>query len=208
MIGIRRITEQELAYASELAKVVYRSSIEPNCADERLRKLFEAYVDRDALAKRFREGQLLLWGAFEENRIYGVGGMQPEGHITMLYVLPAFQRRNIGRNLMSMMENYAFSELKLPRVTVSAMPSFAAPYFENGQFRLLPGQEGGSFVYLEKVNPAFPASYDEEKRRAEDREPREYRAKPIPVPEILILSLGTLAMLILLSVIYAVSTIL
>ena len=44
-----------------------------------------------------------------------MSGMQKEGHITMLYVLPVFQRRGCGRCLLEEMKAYAANQYQLQR---------------------------------------------------------------------------------------------
>ena len=60
--------------------------------------------------------------------------MQKEGHITMLYVLPVFQRKGIGKKLLITMRTYARTGYGYSDVTVNAMPVYTAAYFQKRKF--------------------------------------------------------------------------
>lgn len=188
---IRNLTEREIPFASELAKVVYRSSVEPYFTDQQMRQVFYGYVDKDALHARWQEHQLMLWGAFENNNLCAVGAMQPEGHITMLYVLPQFQRRGIGRKLLAAMQKYAFSTYKLARITVNATPAWTANYFEKLGFRMMRQQPGnGAFASLEKKNSGV----------------MEYETRPVSLKALLGISIGVLVLMVAITLIYAIAS--
>lgn len=188
---IRNLTEREITFASELAKVVYRSSVEPYFTDQQMRQAFYGYVDRDALHARWQDHQLMIWGAFENNNLCAVGGMQPEGHITMLYVLPQFQRRGIGRKLLAAMQKYAFSTCKLAGITVNATPAWTANYFKKSGFRMMRQQSGnGAFASLEKKSSGV----------------MEYETRPISPKVLLGISIGVLCLIVAVTLIYVITS--
>jgi GNAT superfamily N-acetyltransferase len=75
--------------------------------------------------------------------------MQPEGHITMLYVYPRFRRMGCGRELLQAMRAFAKNSLGLDRVTVCAMPAWTTNYFTRNGFTVLASQTNPEFVNLE-----------------------------------------------------------
>lgn len=189
---IRNLKEQEIPFASELAKVVYRNTIEPYCADQQMRQIFYEYVEKEALLSRYHEGKLMIWGVFDMGNLCAVGAMQPEGHITMLYVLPQYQRHGIGRELVTSMQKYAFSEYKLAKITVNATPAWTADYFRKCGFKMMKQQTGnGTFSSLEmKSNGAI-----------------QYKTRSIPPKILLGITMGFLILMVIIVLIYVISTI-
>ena len=145
---IKFLTIEEIAYAEELAKLVYRTNIEPFFPQEQMKGFFLEYVQKDALLAKVNAHALILWGAYEDGKLYAVAGMQPEGHITMLYVLPQYQGRGTGKALIEVMRSFAYQQLKLSRITVNAMPAWTAAYFEKSGFQKDPAQENMFFVSM------------------------------------------------------------
>ena len=103
--------------------------------------------------------------------------MQKEGHITMLYVLPVFQRRGCGRCLLEEMKAYAANQYQLQRVTLSAMPAWTADYFTKRRFHPMEVTQSCSFVPMQAKTVARAI----------------YEKKEIPSGVILGTSLGGLA---------------
>jgi N-acetylglutamate synthase-like GNAT family acetyltransferase len=88
-------------------------------------------------------------GIAEQNLVGVAAGMQKEGHITMLYVLPVFQRRGCGRCLLEEMKAYAANQYQLQRVTLSAMPAWTADYFTKRRFHPMEVTQPCSFVPMQ-----------------------------------------------------------
>ena len=80
------------------------------------------------------DGKLTLWGAFEEGKLVAVAGLQAEGMITMLYVLPAYQNKGYGSKLLIVAREYAKHTLGMERVTLNATPAWTSAYFRKRGF--------------------------------------------------------------------------
>lgn len=75
--------------------------------------------------------------------------MQAEGHITMLYIAPFFQRRGIGKALLKEMRRFAADVLSCQVVTINAMPAWTGSYFQRQGFSLIQMQPiGAPYVSL------------------------------------------------------------
>ncbi len=148
---VKLLTEQEISKAVYVARGVFDYQIRRNVMDESLTQAFDEYVNEEALRNLYLEGRLLLWGIYADGQLCAVSGMQKEGHITMLYVLPFYQRRKMGIALLKEMKHYAASKLELRRLTVNALPAWSAGFFQRGGFRQMDPRQGGMsrFVSLE-----------------------------------------------------------
>jgi ribosomal protein S18 acetylase RimI-like enzyme len=146
---IRQLQENEIPVAAELAQGVFGLDLQRTITDEKLTGFFYDYANEGSLTNRVRCGQIILWGVFEGNQMCGVSALQPEGHITMLYVYPAFRRRGYGKALLDTMRTFAKKTLGLERVTVSALPAWTASYFTRNGFTVLAAQPHPEFANLE-----------------------------------------------------------
>ena len=110
---------------------------------------FEQYSHQDYLKHMMEENYLVMWGAYEQGTIVGMSAMQTEGHITMLYVHPMYQRRGIGKKLLEEMRKYAKSAYNLSIVTVNAMPVWTENYFAKRKFSRMNVMPNNDFVSMQ-----------------------------------------------------------
>ena len=183
---IKILTEEQVPEALSIARGVFDYCLRQQITDLEMIHIFLQYSEPDHIKKMMAEGKLTLWGAYEQGNMIAMSGMQSEGHITMLYVLPVYQRRGWGKKLLQEMRTYAFSQYGLSRVTLSAMPAWTADYFEKRKFTALAVSQPCSFVPMEA--PSI------------DR--MDYETKPIPAGAVRGVSLGGLAVCIAVAVIY------
>ena len=131
---IRILEEQEIPQALVLATGVFDFCVSSNVPDPKLISGFMEYASTERITALASEHAITLWGAFEQGQLAGMSAMQKEGHITMLYVLPVFQRKGIGKKLLTTMRVYAKERYGYPYVTVNAMPVYTAAYFQKRKF--------------------------------------------------------------------------
>lgn len=136
-MDIRVLTEKELPMASRLSGVVFERCIVPFYGHTEMNNVFFDYVNEESLKNMVRTKQLIVWGAFQAKNMIAVGGMQREGHITMLYVLPQFQGRGIGTALLNRMMDYAYDNWHHKKITLNALPAWTVDYFKKWGFKLL-----------------------------------------------------------------------
>jgi len=132
----RILQEQELANAAGLARYVFDTYLRECMEFPQTTSFVEEYLKVEHLLEMVREQKLTVWGGFENDQMIGVSGLQSDGMITMLYVLPQFSRRGCGGNLLNAMRIYAKKEYGIDRVSLNATPAWTAKYFLNRGFDL------------------------------------------------------------------------
>ena len=131
---IRILQENEIPQAAKITQGVFDFCLSGSITDQSLVDGFLEYSKEVHIRRMAAEEKVILWGVFEQGQMAGMSAMQAEGHITMLYVLPAFQRRGYGKRLLETMRIYGRGSLGLEYVTVNAMPVYTAAYFLKRKF--------------------------------------------------------------------------
>ena len=182
------LTMEEMPEAVQVARGVFQYCLQRTVQDSRYITFFEQYANPENVGNLMQQGRLTLWGIYEQGHLIAMSGMQSEGHITMLYVLPIFQRRGYGSQLLETMRTYARVRYGLENVTVNAMPAWTAAYFQRKKFSPVnPAQlNGAPFVSLQ----------------AKSIRQVSYEKKTIPAGWILGLSLGTLGLCFFIAVLF------
>ncbi len=134
---IRFLNEEEIANASGLSRFVFDNCLRPRMEFAQTIAFVEDYLNENNLKNMRAEGKLFLWGSFENGQLIGVGGMQSDGLITMLYVIPQCFKRKHGMNLLETMRIYAQEVLGLAQVSVNATPAWTSYYFKEHGFRMV-----------------------------------------------------------------------
>lgn len=190
---IRILGEQEVAQAADLAQVVYRNQIEPYFNQPQMNQYFYEYAKKDTLTGRAAAGQVYVWGAFEGANMVGMSAMQPEGHVTLLYVLPQYQKRGMGKAMLLEMKRYAFERLHLQQLTLSAMPAWTANYFaRNGYVKMITGNPMAPYISM-----VSPIKYH-----------MDYTAKKWSTPVVIGVSAATLGFVTVVGILYGIMGIL
>ena len=101
------LTEDQIPEALSIARGVFDYCLRARITDLEMIHIFLQYTENTNIRNMIAEGTLTMWGIFEQGHMIAMSGMQKEGHITMLYVLPVFQRRGCGRCLLEEMKAYA-----------------------------------------------------------------------------------------------------
>lgn len=134
-MNIRLLEEHEIQRAINVAHETYRVCLLPLVHSEEEVALYNDYVNLETIWRQVHEGNLFLWGLFEQGELCAVSAMQKNGHITMLYVRPVYQRRGYGKALVLYMRGFAKERLGLEQVTVNVIPIAAAPFFYRQKFQ-------------------------------------------------------------------------
>ena len=146
---IKILTTEQLPEAAGLARGVYDYCLRNNVPNPKMSQAFEQYSHQDYLKHMISEGHLVMWGAYEQGTIVGVSAMKTEGHITMLYVHPMYQRRGIGKKLLEEMRKYAKNAYNLSGVTLNAMPAWTENYFAKRKFKRMNVMPNNDFVSMQ-----------------------------------------------------------
>ena len=134
---IRVLREDELGHASGLSRYVFDTCLRNRMEFTQTIPFVENYISETNLRELYRENKLVVWGAFEQTQLVGVAGMQTDGMITLLYVLPQYTKRRCGMHLLLVMREYAHKVLQINKVVVNATPAWTAIYFKKNGFAVM-----------------------------------------------------------------------
>lgn len=171
------LTTEQIPEALSIARGVFDYCLRAQISDLEMVHIFLQYTEEQNIRTMVEEQKLTLWGMFEQEHMVAMSGMQSEGHITMLYVLPVFQRRGYGKKLLAEMRRYAADACDLSVVTLSAMPVWTADYFKKRKFQPLATAQPCSFVPMQARTIANTT----------------YEKKPLPTAAVIATSVGGLA---------------
>ena len=126
---IRILQNEEIKIASGLSRYVFDACLRNRMEYPQTIAFVEEYIVEENLRKLCEESKLLLWGAFEGEQMVAVSGMQSDGMITMLYVLPQCQNRGYGSKLLKIMREYGKEFCHFDKVTLNANPAWTSFFF-------------------------------------------------------------------------------
>lgn len=125
---IREIEYEELKAASDvLWKSFYHA--EKNNHSMAGMECFRDMTDSVSLAMNTFDGNIVLYGCFENDLLLAVGALKEKKHVLMLYVLPEHQNRGIGKKLLQFMESECFT----PCISLNASDC-AIPFYEHNGY--------------------------------------------------------------------------
>lgn len=154
MIVNRLLNDTEVDNASGLARYVFDTCLRVYMNYPETISCVENYLSEENLKKLSDEGKLLLWGSFDGELMIAVGGMQTDGMITMLYVLPRYANQGHGTTLLDTMIIYANKELKLSKVILNATPAGTSSYFMKKGFKKINANQTVAMPYMSMVADA------------------------------------------------------
>ena len=131
---IRILESEEIKNASGLSRYVFDYCLRNRMQYPQTVAFVEDYIAEANLKKLYDACELILWGAFEEQQLVAVSGLQRDGLITLLYVLPQCQNKGYGAKLLQVMRKYAKDVCAFSQVTLNANPAWTAPYFKKQGF--------------------------------------------------------------------------
>ena len=133
-MNIRALQQMEIPNAAGLSRYVFDVCLRNRMQYEQTIAFVEEYLKPDNLLEKVQAGSLMLWGVFEGPQLVGVSGMQSDGLITMLYVLPQCMNRGYGGELLSVMRTYAKNVCGMQQVVINATPSWTSGFFAKKGF--------------------------------------------------------------------------
>lgn len=104
---IREIEYEELKAASEILWKSFYHAEKNNHSMEGMER-FRDLTDPVSLSMNTFDGNIVLYGYFENDLLLAVGALKEKKHVLMLYVLPEHQNRGIGKRLLQFMESECF----------------------------------------------------------------------------------------------------
>lgn len=186
---IRILTKDDIPEASLLANSVFEYCLRHTLMNQpELVEGFFYYASKANMWDMMHKNTVTMWGVFEDGVMAGMSAMQPEGHITMLYVYPYYQKRGYAKQLLLTMRTYAKTQYRYKRVSVNAMPSWTGGYFAKQRFTVLGNYGAGFQPYITMTAKTLDAP--------------KYEIKPIPAPVLTAIVGGTMLFLSLISCIF------
>lgn len=129
-LEIRRIKEDELGKALTLVWDVFQKEIASSYTEEGVNE-FLKFIDFNYMKDLYTKGELIFWGAFEEELI-GTMAVRTDGHISLFFVKNEYQGLGVGKTLFQMMFNFCVEEMKVNKITVNASPQSVMKYIHMG----------------------------------------------------------------------------
>ena len=145
---IRILQEAELANAAGLSRYVFDVCLRNRMEFMQTIGFVEDYLKVENLAGLCRENKLTVWGVYEQTQLVGVAGLQSDGMITMLYVLPQCTRRGYGGKLVETMRKYGKEVYGMPCIMVNATPAWTSTYFVKNGFEYQVKQQNMHVPYV------------------------------------------------------------
>lgn len=199
----RILKESEIEVAAKQSRYVFDTCLRQRVNNEQTLSFVEDYLLPYQLKEKVQSGQLILWGAWNRNGLCAVSGMQRDGLITMLYVMPYMQNHKIGKELLTLMRSYAKNEWGYKRVSVNALPSDTSPYFarrgfyyvnEAGQKIDRPMQVGTEYSRYSTYMPMAARTLDR----------MQYTTRPIKDNVVAFMAVGFLVLIVVLLIIFGI----
>jgi len=124
-----------LAYEdfSEASNVLWKSFYfaEKNNHSMNGMELFRDLISPVSLSIHTLDGSVVLYGAFDSEKLVAVGALKNKSHILMLYVLPNYQKKGIGDRLLRELEK----KCTVNKVTLNSS-DFAISFYQKRGYRV------------------------------------------------------------------------
>lgn len=102
---------------------------------------FQHFIRWENMKKMLSAGEMVFFGAFEESQLIGVIAMRSGFHISLLFVIPQYQRRGVATKLVRRGAAYCMEKnTDLRQITVNSSPKGIKAYEAMGFYKLSPEQ--------------------------------------------------------------------
>lgn len=133
---ICRLYKNQLSKALDLVWQVFQEYDREDYEDMGIRT-FEHFISRENMERMMDAGELVFFGAYEENILVGVIAMRDGFHISLLFVRGEYQRRGIAKCLIRRGVAHCLEETNPPQhITVNASPKGRRAYEAMGFYPL------------------------------------------------------------------------
>ncbi|OLS60424.1 GNAT family N-acetyltransferase [Pseudomonas putida] len=119
---IRHLTHADLPHASALCLEAFMQAVAPSLSAQGV-ETFSGIATETAFAERMKGDNLMLACVIDE-LLVGLIELKEGRHVAMLFVLPQWQRKGVGRRLMEAALEQARSEVVTVRASLSSVPSY------------------------------------------------------------------------------------
>ena len=120
---IRKLEKKDLAGVSSLCMKAFMDSVAPSLSNEGF-ETFQGIASVDGFSNRMKEDNTIL--VYEENgKVKGVIELKEGRHVAMLFVVPDFQERGVGRALVSAITPYTRAETITVSASLNSIPAYS-----------------------------------------------------------------------------------
>lgn len=120
-ITIRKIRSDEW---DEMIVLVWKTFLrfEAPMFEEKGVQSFLDFISDERLKKMFEIGEFPVFGAYAQGKLVGTVSLRNGSHISLLFVSESFQKKGIGRLLLTEAEQFVRLETNKSSMTVNAAP--------------------------------------------------------------------------------------
>lgn len=97
-----KLSAQQLPHAIELVRRVFDEFEAPTYSAQGL-EAFYNFIDLEIMLECWQKGRVIMWGAFENDRLCGVIALSDSNHVSLLFVDKAYQRQGVASGLFHLM---------------------------------------------------------------------------------------------------------
>lgn len=141
-----KLSPLQLSQAIELTRRVFDEFKGPAYSPEGV-ETFYTYLELENLLEKWQRGRLLMWGAFDADKLVGVIALANQNHVSLLFVDKAYQRRGLASQLFHLMMAYCIQKA-VKTVTVNADVSALSIYQRLGFVDLDAVQERDGICFV------------------------------------------------------------
>lgn len=121
-----KLTADNLAAAKSLTKRVFDEFEAKEFSPEGI-TAFYAHLDQYVIPERLEKGLLLMWGAFENERLIGIIALENQNHVALLFVDPQYHRQGVATQLFHLVMAYCIQKA-VKQITVNSAPYAVSIY--------------------------------------------------------------------------------
>ena len=127
-ITIREASENDLSRIENICLQAFMLSIAPNVTDEGIAH-FRSIASVEQLDSRRKNGSILLV-CEQQHVICGVIELRNQAHLAMLFVDPVYQKKGVGRALVSEILSYVSASILTVKASLPSVPAYRKYGFE------------------------------------------------------------------------------
>ncbi len=144
---ICRLYKKHLSKALELVWHVFQICDREDYEEIGIRT-FEHFISQENMEKMMDAGELVFFGAYEENTLIGMIAMRSGFHISLLFVEPEHQRKGVAKRLVRRaVADCLEANEELKHITVNSSPKGRQAYEAMGFYPLTPEQKKDGMRY-------------------------------------------------------------
>lgn len=133
---ICRLYRNQIGKALELVWDVFQEC-DAEDYEEMGQKTFQHFISRENMEEKMDTGEMVFFGAYEENNLVGVIAMRSGFHISLLFVDKRHQRRGVAKRLIRRAVAYCIEcNPLLTKITVNSSPKGVDAYRAMGFYPL------------------------------------------------------------------------